>query len=208
MFKRHVYGHLVASVAALGLSLAVLAAGGGGSGDVMPPTATPYGYSLDDMAGAVADFSISGNDVDLYPDTPFTILYHRPGDAFTVRAGSILYVKFFFIDDSPPVLGDFPEDKEGAAEYVFGRDQLGAHDLKLVVDGRVTSLDEAGFIGMAPTPTSPDGSENIVQIGAFVTPLTKGVHTVSISGVFDGDAMIEAFGGPFAGAITYTVTVK
>jgi len=200
---------LGALAVATGLSLAVSGANSGaGAGHVLQPSAQPHGYSLNDMAAAVADFSISGNDLDFYPDTPFTILYHRPGDAFTVQPGSYLYVKFFFIDDSPPVVGSFPDDQAAVSDYVFGRDQLGGHDLRLEVDGQTTSLDAAGYAGLAATPTSPDGSDNIVQIGAFISPLDKGTHTISISGVFDGSAIIDAFGGPFAGHITYSVTVK
>src|SRR4051794_24066192 len=38
---------------------------------VLQPRAKVFGYSLDDMASAVANFSISGNDPAFYPDTPF-----------------------------------------------------------------------------------------------------------------------------------------
>src|SRR5580765_7368179 len=93
-------------------------------GNVLPPHATPHGWSLDDMAQAVADFSISGNDVSFYPDTPFQILYRRPGNTFTVAPGTYFYLKFFFIDDSPPVVGDWPTTDDEAADYIFGRDQL------------------------------------------------------------------------------------
>jgi S1-C subfamily serine protease len=62
--------------------------------------------------------------------------------------------------------------------------------------------------GPVATLNSPDGSEHLIQIGAFVNPSNKGTHTVTISGVLDGDATLAAFGGPFAGSITYTVIVK
>src|SRR5207248_2976000 len=148
-----------------------------GSGNVMPPSAQPHGYSLTDMASAVANFSISGNNLAFYPNTPFQIIYNRPGRTFTVKPGTPLYLKFFFIDDSPPVIGDWPADESEAADYVFGEDQLGGHDLQVVVDGNVSSLDDPGYIGgPVATPNSPDGSAHLIQIGAFVTPLNKGTH--------------------------------
>jgi hypothetical protein len=181
-----------------------------GSGQVLPPTATPKGWSIDDMAAAVANFSISGNDLAYYPDTPFQIIYRHPGNAFTLKPGTFLYVKVVFIDDSPPIIGDWPEDKDDVADYFFGRTQLGAHDLEIEVDGTVYSLDDPGYVGgPVPTPNSPDGSEHFIQSGAFVSPLSRGTHTLTIRGVLDGDAMLAATGGfPFATEITYTITVQ
>jgi hypothetical protein len=151
------------------------------SGHVLPPSATPQGWSIDDMAAAVANFSISGNDLANYPDTPFQIIYRHPGNAFTVKPGTFLYVKVIFIDDSPPIIGDWPADKCGVADYFFGRSELGAHDLEIEVDGRVFSLDDPGYVGgPVPTPNSPDGSEHFIQTGAFVTPLSRGTHTLTI----------------------------
>ena len=82
----------------------------------------------------VASVGSSGNNLAYYPDTPFQIIYRHPGNAFTVRPGTFLYVKVVFIDDSPPVIGDWPADKDGVAEYWFGRSQLGAHDLEIEVE--------------------------------------------------------------------------
>jgi hypothetical protein len=182
-----------------------------GSGNVEPPNAKPLGYSLDDMASAVANFSISGNDPAFFPKTPFQILYNNPAvnNTYTVKTGTHLYVKFFFIDNSPPVLGDFPSKKKGAAHYIFGPDELGGHDLQVEVDGKTTSLDDPGYIGgPVATPTSPDGSTKMIQIGAFITPFNKGTHKVTIRGIFDGTAILNAYGEPFQAEITYTVIVK
>jgi len=180
-----------------------------GSGSVLPPEARPHGYSLDDMASAVALFSISGNDEALLPDTPFQIIYNRPDNTFTVKPGTFLYLKFFFINDAEPAIGNFPTDKSGVADYVFGRDQLGGHDFEVEIDGEITSLDSPGYVGgPVPTPNSPDGSENLLQVGAFVSPLKKGTHTIAIRAVFDGEAFVDAVGGPFAAEIVYTVIVE
>jgi hypothetical protein len=179
------------------------------SGKVLSPRAQPRGYSLDEMASAVANFSITGNDPAFYPDTPFQIIYRGQGGTFTVAPGTFLYVKFFFVDDAEPTLGDLPTDKNDVADYVFGASQLGGHDLEIEVDGKVTSLDDPGYIGgPVPTPNSPDGSEYLIQIGAFVSPLKKGTHTLTIRGIFDGDAVIEAIGGPIEFEATYTIIVE
>jgi hypothetical protein len=177
--------------------------------NVLPPKARVFGYSLDDMAAAVANFSISGNDPAFYPNTPFQIIYNRPDNTYTVKPGTYLYLKFFFIDDSAPVVGDWPANKWAAANYIFGPNELGGHDLQVEIDGKTSSLDDPGYIGgPVPTPNSPDGSEHMIQIGAFVAPLAKGTHMVIIRGVFDGAAILDAFGGPFEAEITYTVIVK
>jgi hypothetical protein len=94
-------------------------------------------------------------------------------------------------------------------EYIFGRDQLGGHDLEIEVDGVATSINSAGYVGgPVATPNSPDGSEHLLQIGAYMSPLNKGAHTVKIRGVFDGEAILDSIGSPFASEITYTVVVQ
>ena len=207
--SRSPYRSTLASMLAALFMLITASANQAGSSNVLPANATPLGYSLDDMASLVANFSISGNDPAYYPDTPFQIIYRRPGNTFTVKPGTFLYLKFFFIDDAAPIFGDWPADKSGVEEYVFGRDQLGGHDLEVEVDGVVTSINSPGYVGgPVETPNSPDGSEHILQIGAFVSPLKKGTHTIIIRGVFDGTAFVDNVGGPFAAEITYTVIVE
>jgi len=195
---------------------ALAAAGAGNSGQVLPPSAEPHGYSIADMASAVANFSISGNDPAYYPQTPFQILYRKSNvqdptgaNTFIVKPGTFIYAKFFFIDDSAPIIGDWPADPSGAADYIFGRDQIGANDLKIVVDGRVTSLDDADYIGgPVATPNSPDGGQHMIQIGAFVSPLSKGIHHVTLSGTFDGEAFVNFVGIPITLTSTYTIIVQ
>jgi hypothetical protein len=180
---------------------------------VSPPQASAKSWSIDDMAAAVAHFSASGNDESLYPDTPFQILYRIPGaeeNTFHVEPGTFLYVKFFFIDDAPPPLGEFPTDKAGAVDYIFAPDQLGGHDLELEIDGEVTSLDDGGYVGgPVSVPGLADGGSNLIQIGAFIPPLSKGTHHVTIRGTFDGDLWDLIFPGfVFEAEINYTVIVE
>ena len=202
--SRRKFTALLAGIVCLGLA----ASASPGSGRVLPPEATPLGYSLTDMAAAVANFSISGNDPEYFPDTPFQLIYGPDGNTFTVSPGTFFYVKFFFINDAEPVIGDWPADESEVEEYMFGSAQLGA-DFELVVDGRVTSLSDVGYVGgPVPTPDSPDGSEHLLQVGAFISPLKKGTHTITIRGSLSGDAFVEFAGGPFATARTYTVIVE
>lgn len=217
MTQRNIHRSLVTCLGLCLLTAALaVAARQPRGGKVLPPEATPHGWSLDDMAAAVANFSISGNDEAYHPDTPFQIIYRKgnlqdPAGAntFVVKPGTFLYLKFFFIDDAAPVIGDWPVDKGEAADYVFGPAQLGGHDLEVEVDSNVYSLDDPGYIGgPVPTPDSPDGSNHLIQIGAFLSPLSPGTHRVTIRGVFDGDAFVDAVGGPFASEITYTVIVE
>jgi hypothetical protein len=178
-------------------------------GNILPASAQPLGWTIDDMAAAIANFSITGNDPAYYPDLPFQIIYRHPGNSFTVPPGTFFYVKLVFIDDSPPIIGDWPADKSAAADYIFGRTDLGAHDLEMEVDGKVFSLDDPGYIGgPVLTPDSPDRSAHLIQLGAYLTPLAKCAHSVTIRRVMDGDAMLAALSGPFSVNITYSVTVQ
>ena len=207
---------VVLALAAIGATAAATASRGDGGGSVLPATARPHGWSLEDMAAAVADFSVSGNDPAFHPDTPFQILYRtnnpqdpRGSNTFTVKPGTPLYVKFFFINDAPPALGTFPTDREGAAHYIFDPEQLGAHDLEIEVNGQVTPLGPGYVPAPVETPNSPDGGEHLIQIGAFLTPLPKGTHQVTIRGTFDGDLWdLVAPGFVFQAEIHYAVVVE
>lgn len=76
----------VALVAFLGFSAwgshAVSADSGDARGSgVLPPAATPEGYSRADMARLLGQFTTSGNDSTYYPRTPFQVLYVDPARA-------------------------------------------------------------------------------------------------------------------------------
>jgi hypothetical protein len=196
-----------------------------GGGDVLPATAHAHGYTLTDMASATALF-ITSNDPSRYPNTPFQILYVDPNtltfnlvngglvvgasNQFTVKPGTPFYVPLAFVDDSPPILGTFPTTAQAAADYVFSHDQVGLGDLRIVVDGHATSLGAAYTAGPVQTPPLPDGGgSHIITVGAFLTPLSPGVHTVTISGVETGVAFQQAYGLAFEQfAATYTITVQ
>jgi hypothetical protein len=197
---------LLSAALSLGLTTRPAYAGGG---EVLPPTAQPSDYSLVDMAGALAYFSTSGNDLTYYPNTPFQVLYVNPQtgtNTFTVKAGTMFFVPVAFIDDSPPILGDFPTDASEVEDYVFSEEQLGAHDLAIVVDGQATSIGPEYVAGPVFALDLLDGGgAHYIQIGAFLSPLSKGKHTVTIRGTFDG-AALGGFSDSFE--ISYTVIVQ
>ena len=197
------------------LAVSILVAGGtrltagGDGGPVLPASATPSDFSLDDMAAELALFSSSGNDLARYPDTPFQILYISDTNTFTVPAGTRFFVPVFFVDDSPPILGTFPDDVDDIAAYVFGADQLGGYDMQIVVDGEATTLGPAylGSTHVGGAGLLDGGGHNFIQLGGFLTPLTPGKHTVTIIANFDGAVINELFGQGITLEATYTVNV-
>jgi hypothetical protein len=203
---------VLAGFTSFAVRTALLAAPGGGV--VLAPNQTPSGFALEDMARALAYFSTSGNDRAYYPDTPFQVLYVQDPTTgtgrFDVGQDTKLFVPVAYADDSPQVLGDFPADEDRAKEYVFGRHELGGHDLEIEVDGRVTTIGPGYVAGPVFAPGLLDGGgSHYLQIGAFLSPLSPGTHTVKIRGIFDGAALAGVFlGGVDSFENTYTVTVR
>jgi hypothetical protein len=185
-----------------------------GGGNVLPPTAQPKGHSLSDIAEATAIFNASGFNTRskaTEPPVPFQILYTsatNPSNTFFVQPGTMLYVPIVFADDSPPIFGDFPTDvtdQDAVADYFFDQEQLGAVFLEVVVDGKVTSVGPDYVVGVETPPLPDGGGTHYIPSAVFLTPLTKGTHTVQIRGLLTGDALGDAM---FEIDITYTVVVR
>ena len=184
-----------------------LSAGNAGAGDVLPASASPSGYSLTDMAEELAYFDTSGNNTAYLPAFPFQVLYINDTNTFTVKTGTRFFVPMFSIDDSPPIIGDFPTDPSQTADYIFGQDEIGL-TMSITVDGKTTPLGPAYVAGPVTAPDLLDGGgSHIIQGGVFLTPLPKGVHTISLHNVYTGDAIVALY-GPLEFITTYTVTVK
>src|SRR5262245_42816880 len=84
-----------------------------GGNQVIPATVAPSVYSLSDMAKATAFFNTSPTrTTKTEPDTPFQILYvHDAGTTtatFDVNPDTMLYVPVLYLDDTQPVMGQFP----------------------------------------------------------------------------------------------------
>lgn len=187
-------------------------------GTVMPPQAMPRGYSLDSMAKALALFDTSGNGIQFYPKTPFQILFQDPNktqfqnvtcpnggpgflvigvNSFVVRSGTPYFVPLFSVDDSPPVLGVFPTERSQIADYFFSPDEYGGRGFAIIVDGKKTPIGAeflAGPIDQTSPPLQDGGGTHLIQLGVFLTPLTPGIHTVTIVGQVAGSALFSTYG--------------
>lgn len=205
----------VSWIGILGAILCVLAFAApalAGGGNVLPPTALPKGYSLAEAAAATAYFNTGLRTPDTLPKNfPFQILYvasDQPG-VFSVKPGTMLYVPVVYSDDTDSQYWPFPDvnDPQAVQNYYFDPAQLGAEFINIEVDGNVTSLGPGYAVG-AVTSGLPSGGNNYTVVGAFLTPLPTGTHTVKITARLSGDFVKPLFpGGVFEFETTYTVTV-
>ncbi|MCC6367404.1 MAG: hypothetical protein IT165_28105 [Bryobacterales bacterium] len=194
----------------------------GGGGNVMPSTARPYGYSLNDMTLKMALFQTSGNNPAYYPQTPFQVLYinfmvspptrtdiscpapnggtgdlYSGASSFVVRSGTPFFVPLWSVDDSPTVLPPFPYDASLAGQYFFDPSLVGGRDFEVIADGQSTKLSES-YVGWAITPIDQPlldgGGHGITLLGVFLTPMSVGAHTVTIRGQLAGAGLLTYFG--------------
>jgi len=209
----------IAALALLALIFMPLIARADDDGQVLPPWATPHGYSLDDMASAMALYSTSGNNPTYLPDTPFAILGLDPssvmvtgtsdggllvtGDSsFTVEAGTTFFVPIYYTDDSPPIIGDFPDNAFEALFYFFGPQQLGFTGGAVWVDGRRTDIGPFYLAGPVQVPNLLDGTgTHYMQLGFFLSPLSPGQHTIVVEGKLAGTAFTSALGLAYESAV-------
>ncbi|HQR33634.1 MAG TPA: hypothetical protein PLK30_12930 [Blastocatellia bacterium] len=185
------------------------------SGQVLPAGGKPKSYSLADAAAATAYFNTGPRTPDTLPGGfPFQTLYvtNELSNTFTVKEDTMLYVPVVYSDDTDSALWPYPDvtSPEAVSAYYFDPAQLGIEFAKIVVDGKVTVLGPQYAVG-AVTPGLPSGGNNYTVVGAFLSPLSSGSHTVKISVRASGAffAMHPDFfpGGVVEVEITYTVLV-
>jgi hypothetical protein len=209
-------GRSVRLVAALGVIVAVLGSTTSalaGGGNVLLSSETPRGYSLARAAADTAVFNVGSRTAGTlsslpaaFQGDPFQLLYVPQGDAgasFSVKRGTMLYVPVAYSDDSDGL--PFPDvnDPPAVANYWFSPDFMGAQSVAITVDGRVKELGPDYAVG-TPTPGLPTGGHNYTVMAAFVSPMSKGTHTVTIAATFNG----ALFGGEtFGFELSYTVNV-
>jgi hypothetical protein len=182
----------------------------------MPPTARPQGFSLADAAAANAQFVSSGNNPNFFPAIPLQQLYYDPStigvsgstvtgsNVFRVSAGTMFYVPIGSVDDSPPVLGTFPQTPSEAVSYWSDPSKLGVSQT-VAVDGKIINIPTTYLVGPVSTaPLQDGGGTHIITIGAFLTPLTKGNHTVVVIEIVAGELITS----PFTAKFTYSVIVQ
>jgi len=217
---------VVVGALALSGALLVTPAQAEGGGVVLPANATPHGLSRSDLTKELALFSTSGNNAAFFPDTPFQVLYGDPAtiaftpegsgfvesgsNTFAVRPGTVSFVPVFNVDDSPPVIGSFPNTNDQAKQYFLDPSQVGGRDFTVTVDGATTPLGAAYVAGPVTTPPLLDGGgTHMITLGAFLAPLPPGRHTISIGGGVFGAALQPAVGISFLRqSFTYTVDVN
>jgi len=199
---------------------AVTPAGPGpAEGSVLPPDACPHGVSLTAMGATVAAFTNSHNDPELYPDTPFQILYvdemdvetvaagtrFTGGNSFTVPTGTAIYVPVFGVNENPPIVPGFPTSPSGAGAYIYDVSGWGG-EFSFDIDGTITAIGPEYVTG--PFPTSDDDPLPTVTLGVFLAPLPPGPHTVTVRGTLSGRGVKETFGvASFQQTLIYTVDV-
>jgi hypothetical protein len=197
---------LAAALAAARLAIA------GGGGNVMPAQAHQRGYSLADLAEATAAFNVGSRDPAGLPRIPFQVLFtptNGDSNMFVVAPGTMFYAPLLYIDDSPPIVGNFPpnlNDRAALEAYVFGPDQIGVDLLQVIVDGKLTNLGPEYVVGVTTPPLPDGGGTHYIVPAAVLGPLSPGFHTVIIRNHISGAAVGGPPGFGFTG--TYTVIVR
>lgn len=176
-------------------------------GKVLPPEAQPKGYSLQELAKLIAPFQDTYN-ADLLPkNIPFQILYTptptSTSNSFTVPEGTSFYVPMFSANDSPPVIGTFPTNRQEALFYAFDPSQLGANNIKIIVDGKATPLCPPYLAGPV-TEKLPNGGTHSIVFAVFLSPLSIGTHTVELQNNFNGALLGST---PISTKVVYTIQV-
>jgi hypothetical protein len=179
-----------------------------GSGHLLRADQSVGGHSLTDAALITAQFNAS-LDPGRYPTgLPYQILNTSGDRTFTVVSNTYFYIPIAFVDDSPPILGDFPNSPDEAKLYFFDPAQVGAHDSFIDVDGTRYAIGPAYLAGPVTTePLPTGGGTHYMVLAAFMHPLPPGIHLVSMGATFDGAAILEAYGGPVEFVVTYEVIV-
>jgi hypothetical protein len=126
----------------------------------------------------------------------------------------MLYVPVFFSDDSPPIIGDFPDvnNRQAVLNYVYSPTEIGTISMTIMVDGTMTSLGSDYVFAVGNVKLADGPGTRYLGFAAFLTPLNKGTHTVEIVATLNGAAALPFFGvatgGIAVSAITYTVIVR
>jgi hypothetical protein len=182
-------------------------------GVVIPARAEPRGFSLLAMARATAVFNTgdhSGTPPDVVNGDPFVALVTTATSVFNVEEGTMLYVPVLYVDDSPPILGDFPDiaDRGAVVNYFYSQKEVGVVYTNISVDGKVTTLDHQYLVAVTTSALSDGGGTHYMVVAAYLTPLKKGVHTVTISGLVSGVALCGTTPNCYQFSTPYTVNVK
>jgi hypothetical protein len=191
-------------------------------GRVLDPEEKIDGWSLRLAAQQHALFLTSNNDLHYLAVTPYQELYATQESAsfvngvftatgtgsFHTDEGTRYYVPILSFDDSPLFLVPYPASACDAARYFFDPALLGTTNLTITVDGVTHKLGPEFLAGPVTTPPLFDGGgTHIIQFGVFLSPLSPGHHTVTITGDFTGTGFAQLFGFIQLSSFSYTVDV-
>jgi hypothetical protein len=196
------------------------AAAEGGAG-ILPARAQPHGYSLEDLAKITAAFNVTVDVMGNHPLPPpaevngsngIQMLFTTATNTFNVGRNTFLYVPVLTPDDSPPVIGTFPNfaDREAVLRYVFSSTQLGLQYSVITIDGQAFPLDERYVVAVRVPPLPDGGGTRYLASAAVIKPLKRGQHVVEISGSVTGDAVypwcLIAFGQACPTGVQFSIT--
>ena len=160
---------------------------------VLPALAKPLGTSLTDAASITAAFNTTDHCGEP-PDLPMQMLYPCGSGPhlFEVRQGTYFYVPILYVDNSPPVLGQFPEVSERTAlqNYIYSQAQVGVVYAMIEVDGWHYLLTKNYLVGLDVPPLPDGGGTRYATVAAFLKPLAVGTHTIEINALATGKNLI------------------
>jgi hypothetical protein len=126
----------------------------------------------------------------------------------------MFYVPILSADDSKPILGNFPAPPTTSRQVLFywtDPSELGVKDTTITVDGQQISISTDYLVGpiMAELHDAlpADLGTHIITLGAFLTPLSTGRHTVEIHGKSTGTGTVNGLGSALEETFTYQVIV-
>jgi hypothetical protein len=176
---------------------------------VLPLNAHPHGFTLDDVAAEVADFTINGNDPTLYPDTPFQIIYRGGSNTFIVGPGTPLYVSLSSL--TIPILSSAISRRTRTTPWITSSGDLNSARMTLRskwMEMSRPSIARGTSAGQfhALLPMEP---ATISFKSRHLLAPSKRVRTRSrCVGFLDGDAVLDLIGEAYVFSITYTVIVE
>lgn len=187
---------------------------------VLSAQAKPMGTSLTDAASITAAFNTTDHSGDP-PDLPLQMLYPCGSGPhhFEVQQGTYFYVPVLYVDDSPPVIGHFPDIsiRAGLQNYVYSQNQVGVVFAMIEVDGWHYLLTKNYLVGVDVPPLPDGGGTRYATVAAFLKPLTVGTHTIEVEALATGRDLIPWCGivseflickDAIESKVSYTVTVK
>jgi len=186
----------------------------------LPAQAKPLGYSMADAASITAAFNTTDHCGEP-PDLPLQMLYPCGSGPylFEVQQGTYFYVPVLYVDDSPPVIGHFPDIsiRAGLQNYMYSQNQVGVVFAMIEVDGWHYLLTKNHLVGVDVPPLPDGGGTRYATVAAFIKPLTVGTHTIQIESLATGRDLIPWCGkvrefltckDAIESKVSYTVTVK